>query len=265
MPHESPPARRLRLDWPNALLFFTADPHWRRKIAVGGLVLLTPVVGWPAVLGFRKEAIFRLIRGDDPVLPEWRGNFAHLLGEGLKAVAVINGYYLPVYLWMAFRLIGHPAAEHIPWVWIALVALAMPIFSTLIVPAVLAADRLLAPEPAFSTGESLAIAIVFGLLTFVIPSAFLNVSRTGRIVSAFDLPRALRRIAREPREYLEAWIGSGLVSLAGHFSGVLAPWGVVWCYLAIVYAFNEVPLAAGDPEASYLRGSWFARRPTGAG
>ena len=42
----------------------------------------------------------------------------------------------------------------------------------------------------------------------------------------------LRRIARGPREYLEAWVGSGLVSLVGHFSGVLAPWGVVWCYLA---------------------------------
>lgn len=85
-----------RLDWRSALLFPTADPEWRRKAGIGGLVLLIPVIGWVAVLGYRKEAVFRLIRRDAPVLPDWRGNGIRFLIEGLKAVAVINTYYLPV-------------------------------------------------------------------------------------------------------------------------------------------------------------------------
>jgi hypothetical protein len=117
----------------------------------------------------------------------------------------------------------------------------------------------------FSDLEALAIGAGFGLMTFLIPSGFLNVSRTGRILSAFDFPQALGRVWRCGREYIEAWAGSGLISLAGHLCVPLSPWGVVWCYLSIVYCFNEVPLAAGDPEASYLQGSWirvFRDRPT---
>lgn len=133
-----------------------------------------------------------------------------------------------------------------------------PIFSTLAIPAFLAMDRFLSPEPAFGWAESAGLSAAFGLATFVIPSGFLNVSQTGRTVSAFNLPRALARIARCPKEYAEAWVGSVLISLAGHLCGVLAPWGVVWCYLSIIYAFNEVPLAAGGVAAADLERSWFA-------
>ena len=251
------PMSLCRLDWKSAILFPTADPRWLRKIAVGGLVLLLPLVGWPVVLGYRKETIFRLLRGDSPILPEWGGNGLRYLLEGLKSVAVINSYYLPVYLWLAYRLCGHPPAGGLPWGWMAGAALAAPIFSTLAVPAVLLADRFLASAPAFGPAESVGISAAFGLLTFLIPSGFTNVSRTGRMASAFDLPRALGRIARCPREYAEAWAGSGLVGLAGHLCGVFAPWGVVWCYLTIVYAFNEAPVAAGDREAADLGRSWF--------
>jgi hypothetical protein len=83
------------------------------------------------------------------------------------------------------------------------------------------------------------------------------VSRSGRICSAFDLPQALARVGRCLPAYLEAWVGSGLISLVGHLCVPFSPWGVVWCYLSIVYCFNEVPLAAGDQEeATYLNDSW---------
>ncbi|MFM7058087.1 MAG: DUF4013 domain-containing protein [Planctomycetota bacterium] len=249
-----------RLDWRSALLFPTDDSAWQAKVGIGGLVLIIPMIGWVMLLGYRREAIFRLIRGDEPILPEWWGNGARFLVEGLKAVAVINTYYLPVYLWVGVRLSVSPAAGDIPWVWMLAVSLVAPIFSTLAVPAILAADRFLASDPTFTGAESAGIAAAFGILTFVIPSGFLNVSRTGRTMSALDLPRALARIIRSPRVYAEAWVGSGLVSLAGHLCGVFAPWGVAWCYLAIVYAFNEVPVATGDPDAAYLDRSWFVAR-----
>src|SRR5580658_9037008 len=70
-PDDSPPRwARVRLDWRSACLFMAVDPSWRRKVWIAGLVLLIPVIGWPAILGFRKEAIFRLVHGNHPVLPD---------------------------------------------------------------------------------------------------------------------------------------------------------------------------------------------------
>ena len=250
--------RRLGINWHSALLFPTADPAWRRKILIGGLVLLLPVVGWPTVLGYRKEAVFRLIRQDRPILPVWRHNGMHFFLEGLKAVAVINAYYLPLFVWLAVRLHGQPVMDRIPWVGVLTFLALAPIFSTLVIPGILTAVRLLSAEPVFGDAEALAIAATFGLLTFLIPSGFLNVSRSGRMCSALDLPQALARVRRCFPAYLEAWIGSGLISLAGHLCVPLSPWGVVWCYLSIVYCFNDVPLAAQDRrEAAYLEESWF--------
>ena len=55
------------------------------------------------------------------------------------------------------------------------------------------------------------------------------------------------------RRYLEAWVGSSLLSLLGHFCVPFSPWGVAWCYLGITYFFNEVPHpargAGTKPEA----------------
>jgi hypothetical protein len=55
----------------------------------------------------------------------------------------------------------------------------------------------------------------------------------------------VRLIARHPRRYVEAWVGSSLLSLLGHFCVPVSPWGVAWCYLGITYLFNEVPHPEG--------------------
>ena len=63
-----------QLNWKASTLFMATDPDWKRKIFVGGLVLLIPIIGWPAILGYRKVVVERLVDGALPLLPEWRGN-----------------------------------------------------------------------------------------------------------------------------------------------------------------------------------------------
>jgi len=246
------------LDWKSACLYPVADPEWHAKIRKGGWLLLLPFVGWPAILGYRKDAVFRLIRGQTPILPDWNQGILYFTKEGLKAVAVINTYYLPVYIGFACLIISRGHAAEFPWLAFCLFFLTLPIFSTLAFPIVVTYARFGLATPALSTGESIGLGLTFSLLTFLIPSGFLNVSRTGRILSAFDIPRCLSQIVRLWPRYLEAWMASLMLAAVGHGCLLFLPWGIVWCYLSIVFLFNEVPATTpSNQRPDYLRDAWF--------
>lgn len=235
-----------------------ADPEWRRKIWVGGWVLMLPFIGWPAILGYRTETIGCLLRGQSPLLPDWRWGLWRYFAKGMKAVLVINTWYLPAYFWVVCRVLQSPHASEFPWLVFCVFFAAIPILSTLAVPALVLFARFGLAEPALSLPESLAIGFIFSLATFLIPAGFLNVSRTGRFLSAFNLAWILCLLYRNPRAYLEAWVGSGIISLLGHFCLPLAPWGITWAYLGIVYFFNELPaLKPETNDTDYLQESWF--------
>ena len=246
------------LDWTSACLFPVADPEWRTKIRTGGWFLLLPFVGWFAILGYRKAAVFRLIHGQLPILPDWNRGLLYYTKEGLKAAVVINTYYLPVYVILTCLIISRDASAEFPWLAFGVFFATLPIFSTLAFPIVVTYARFAVTTPVLSTAESIGLGISFAVLTFVIPSGFLNVSETGRILSAFNFRRGLTRIIRFWSRYLEAWVASLLVAAVGHGCPLFLPWGVVWSYLSIVFLFNEVPattLANQRPE--YLQGAWF--------
>src|SRR5262249_932348 len=140
--------------------------------------------------------------------------------------------------------------------WFALAAffVAFPIFSTLSLPA---ACALLAASPHhwLSAGEAAAFTLAFALVVFAIPAGFLEVSRTGRHRSAFAFWRTLPFGCRPLRAYCGAWWRSGAMSLLGHLAVPLSPWGVVWCYLAVLVLFNELLVHAGRAPGD----GWLAR------
>lgn len=242
-----------RLDWRSAGLACTADADWRSRIWHGGLLLLLPFVGWPLVLGYRRLFVERLLDGARPLLPAWQGNHGIALRHGLAAMAVIHAWYAPLYLWLAIKTTEAHAWQELPWLPALVFVASFSIFSTLIVPVWLLWFRFgctVSPAPI----ELGLIGVPFALATFLIPAGFLNVSRTRRTISAFDVRAALRLVRAAPAAYVEAWMGSGILSLAAHFCLPLAPWAVTWCYLAIVYAFNDVPRRSGH---DLHRRSWF--------
>ena len=90
-------------------LFLLGDPEWRGKVFTGGLLLLVPFFGWFATLGYRKDLIGHLFRGDDPPLPTWRGRFWFHTREGLKAASVIFTQYLPLGITLGVTLASRGA------------------------------------------------------------------------------------------------------------------------------------------------------------
>jgi hypothetical protein len=238
-------------------IFVVRDPAWRSKIFFGGLLLLFVLpFGWPVALGYRKELISRLFSGKDPLLPEWRNNLLRYFQEGLKAMGVIFGYLSPLYLLLLFLLWANGITPNLYWVYSTLFFLVFPIFSTLSLPLAVFYWTFFSGTYRLPLPIALTILVLFAAIIFFIPAGFMQVSKSGRYLSAFNLRKAFSTIQGDLRGYLRAWYHSGLMSMVGHFALPLAPWGVVWCYLGIIFEFNAVLAHSKEIDSE---GSWFAR------
>ena len=248
----------LRLDWRTAATFVRADPAWRAKILRGGLLLLFPPLGWPVALGYRKTLIARLATRAEPLLPEWPGNTLFFWREGMCALGVIFAHYAPLLLLFAWKAASH-GLPHLPWPELFAFFGFFFLLTPFLLPALIVATSAWAGGEAFSRIEAVLALAYFAAATFWIPAGFLQVSRTGRYRDAFRFRDNLRLVARHTGLYLEAWVFSGLIALAGHFCFPFSPWGVFWCYQSIVYAFNEIRMHTGDAaDAALVAGrSWF--------
>jgi hypothetical protein len=240
-------------------LFLLYDPDWRRKVFTGGLLLMIPFVGWFATLGYRKALIARLFRGDRPPLPEWRGEVWAHTREGLKAAAVIFAQYLPLGLALAAILVSR-GARFEPALLAAPAFFALfPIFSTLAFPLAVVYWAWPVGPAYLHPLEAAGLLAGYAAVTFVIPAGFLQVSRTDRYAAAFRYHESLPFLARNFRAYVLAWYRSGAMSLCGHLAVPYSPWGVVWCYLGIIYSFNRVLADELARRGGLAPDSWFAR------
>lgn len=222
-------------------IFMLSDRRWREKIYVGGLLLLLlPPFGWPAALGYRKALVHELLTDSARMLPEWDGKRAYYFLEGLKAMGVIFGYFFPLYLILLSVLFANNIYPTSSWLYPIGFFAVFPIFSTLSFPLAVLYWTFCSSQ--FSLPLPLAglLLFLFVLTTFLIPAGFLQVSLSGHYVSAFRIDRALLLVKRNFKEYLRAWYYSGLMSLIGHFALPFSPWGVVWCYLGIIFIFNSI-------------------------
>lgn len=236
-------------------VFMLRDPRWREKVFFGGLLLLcVPPFGWPAALGYRKDLIARLHNGTYPLLPEWHGRLLRYFFEGIKAMGVIFGYYLPLYAALLGVLLINGVVPDWYWLYAVGFFVCFPIFSTLSLPLAILYWTFISPEYRLSWGIAATLLTAFGAITFFIPAGFLQVSLSERYWSAFNVPSAIRLIRKNFSEYIRAWYHSGVMSLAGHFAMPFSPWGVIWCYLGIIFAFNKIL-----ERDSQLRGgkTWF--------
>ncbi len=230
--------RGSQLNWQAASLFIQRDPSWREKITVGGLWVFVPLIGWPISLGYRKILIAHLRTGQS-TLPDWQ-DWGRYLREGFRSVAVIFLYYSPLYI-VVGTLLSQRRADSIPWLWLTVFFSVFTLFLPLLLGAIVTSVFLFSNPPlAIQPSEAIGIFVSFWLMTFLIPSGFLQVSRTGRYLSAFNPRAVVAFVFRNFRSYLEAWVYSAVVSLLAHVWALRYPWTIFWSYQAILYSFNEV-------------------------
>lgn len=232
-------------------LYVLGDPRWRRTLWIGGLVVVTPLIGWHVVLGFRRALIARLCGGPD-ALPDWRGSTRGFLVDGLKASGVILAYLAPLHV-LAFALaIGRGWDPALTSPWIPLTFLSLPFLLPLSLPFALI---VLARGGWITHGELATFVLAFVLIVYFVPAAFLQVSMTGRFRSAFAFWRVLAFLRRRGADYTRAWIASAPIAFAAHVAVPIAPWSIVWAYCSVMFLFNEVLVASGE----HGRGGWIDR------
>lgn len=84
------------MDFGKAFSFTFDDPDWVKKVLIGGVVTLVPIVNF-ASTGYSLEVTRRIINGDARPLPEW-DDFGGKLVKGLLVTAIGFVYALPILL-----------------------------------------------------------------------------------------------------------------------------------------------------------------------
>jgi hypothetical protein len=210
-------------------------------------MLLCPPVGWLLALGYRREVALNLVDGRTPVLPAWRGLHLPALGHGLRALIVILAYFAPLltlYWALALGSLGEAVAR---WREVGLFFLCLPLFVPVTMPGLLVAYPAWHPWMGFSGAEVAVLAAAFAGTTFLLPAAFMQVSLHRRFRAALRVDRVVRLVALAPALYLEAWAISLVATALAGLSGPLMPWGIVWSYLVIGFAFNNALVLSSRP------------------
>ncbi len=73
--------------------FMLGQENWIKKVAIGGLLLLVPIVGWLFVVGYGVRLV-RGVAGGSERLPEWTG-WGDLLTQGLFVFVASLIYWIP--------------------------------------------------------------------------------------------------------------------------------------------------------------------------
>jgi hypothetical protein len=250
------------IDWRLALVYVTREPSWKRRIGVGGLLLLiVPPVGWMLALGYRSLVGNRIADARSPILPEWRGNLVLIARRGAASSGVILAYLTPFLLayWALGLRSARDAFEH--WRELAWFVSSVVVFPPLAIPTLPVVYAMRYPWLQFSAGEMCLLAMIFVGPILVLPAAFLQVAQHRRFGAAFKVTAALRLIAAAPCLYVEAWIVSLVVSAASAVAVPLTPWTLFWSYLAISHVFLQVlreAMPAALPHARVIRSDFQA-------
>ncbi len=85
------------MDLGRAFSYVTDDERWLNTILLGGLIMLIPIVGQIALIGFMLEVARNVMQGNPRPLPDW-SNFGDKLGKGLAGLLIQIVYGLPVAL-----------------------------------------------------------------------------------------------------------------------------------------------------------------------
>lgn len=167
-------------------------------------------------------------------------------------MGVIFGYFLPLYLALVVLLMSNGVMPNVVWLYGGLFFAIFSIFSTLSFPIAVIYWRVFSEGYTLTLWSTTVLLTLYALTTLFIPAGFLQVSKTGSYWSAFNVPAAMALIVKNFREYCRAWGHSVVMSLVGHFAIPFSAWGVFWCYLGIIFAFNSI-LKRGDGRVN----SWF--------
>jgi len=189
------------MDFGKAFSFVFEDEDWLKKIAVGGLFSLIPVIGIFVVLGWGVEITKRVINGDPEVLPDW-SDFGGCLTRGFMVFFVAFIYLLPVILLQV--------CSSLPYLYEAADETLLTIFTI--------------------------VTVCFGCLTTIysigayllLPAAIARYAAKGEVSAAFKLGEVFKMVKNNIGTY-------AMVLLGGIVASLVASLGVIACGIGVLF------------------------------
>lgn len=195
------------MDFARAFSYIFEDSEWLKKVGIAALVLLIPLVGPIAVLGWSLAVTKRLTEGQTTnLLPGWE-NFSDHLMLGLKAFVVGFAYSLPVVL-----------------------------ISSCVNLLPLVAENMSGDAYEAMLMVSTVVSICFGCFGFlygiflglILPAAYARVAITGEIGAGFRFAEIFALV--------KAAIGAYVLVLIGSIAaGFVATLGLIACVIGVIF------------------------------
>jgi hypothetical protein len=189
------------MDFGKAFTFVFDDEDWIKKIGVGGLLSLIPVIGVFVVLGWAVEVTKRVIKGDAEVLPDW-SDFGGYLTRGFLVFLIAFVYLLPVILIQSCSSLQYlyPDANDTMYTIFTIVTICFGCFTAL---------------------YSLAAYLV-------LPAAVGRYAATDELGAAFKLGEIFRMVKDNLGTY-------GLVLLGGIVASLVGSLGTIACVIGVLF------------------------------
>lgn len=192
------------MDFGKAFAFQFDDPDWLKKIGIGALLLLIPLLGWLWIAGWSLEITKRVIRKDPAPLADW-DDFGGYLVRGFQVFIIGFVYALPIILLSTCISILFPSVFNSGgsgddvsagiWVVVACVN---------------------------------CLSLLYGiLLAFVIPAALGNFADSEQFGAAFRFGEVFGLVRAAPMAYLLVLVGNLL-------AGIIAMFGLILCFIGVV-------------------------------
>ena len=130
-----------RVDIRKALTFAFGDERWVKKILIGAVFALGPiiVVGIFFLVGYLIEIVRRVAAGSAEPLPNWGGNYSTFFKQGFPAAWGVLIWLLPVQVvWFgAALLLGSPRSIPVQLVFGLAMLVTVNLYAAVVVPSVI--------------------------------------------------------------------------------------------------------------------------------
>jgi hypothetical protein len=184
------------MEFGKAFSFQFQDPDWIKKILIGALIMLIPLVGELVVIGWGFEITKRVIRQDPSPLPDW-SNFMGNLVSGLKLFVVYLVYLLPIILVSACSQ------------------------SVYLIPSDVMDSNTMATVSMVVMICFGCVAFLYGIvIAFLLPAAVGNFAATDQLGAAFRFGEVFNLVKAAPVAYLLVILGSLLSSIIASLGSI---------------------------------------------
>ena len=215
------------MEFGRAFSYITEDADWLKKVGIAAALMLIPIIGWLAVLGWGLEITRRVINKDPQPLPDWSNFTDHL-------VRVLKGFVVS----FVFSLPG------------ALVNGCQGTVNALVANPSLLQNMDSNTITMLTTSASI-ISVCCGCLgfilslaaTFILPAAFGNMmANNGDLGAGFRFGEIFALVRAAIGPYLMTLLGSFIV-------GIIIPFGLIACIIGVFFT-----AAWGTTVVSHLYG-----------